>query len=114
MYRIVDSSELIIYQARKILGTRNSAEIALVDVIKTATAIEEADASIRVNLGRSSLSHFVSVCHHNATIDNGKIAIRGIDTPAIQQVFKQYGPSGHTMSVINSISSKKNHGGSKR
>jgi len=104
MYREIDSAELIFHFAGK--SKESTAKIALDTIQSAAAAIEEADASIRVNTGMKSLRRFQSICGPAVVLEERFVIINGTNSPAMQHAMRQYGPSGQTIQMIEKFYKK--------
>lgn len=107
MYREIDSAELVIYEAfqkRKeriaVNGEISPIYINMQEIVNIAIAIENEDPTVRVNLGRKSLSHLVSRSRHSVTIDGDVITISDTNSRPIRQLFYQYGPNRYTRTLL--------------
>lgn len=100
MYQEIDSAELIIYEAQNQLGTQGTIQINITEVVALASIIEQSNSSVRVNLGRKSISHFISRCNNEITINEHLITIGDPSSTTIKRIFKIYGPSKHTTELI--------------
>lgn len=110
MYREIDSSELVIYEAfqrRKeqitVKGVISPIQISMQEIIKIAVAIENEDPTVRVNLGRKSLAHLVSRSRHSVTIEGDVITINDTESQPIRQLFYQYGPNRYTRTLLRNV-----------
>lgn len=107
MYKEIDSAELIIYKAQEQLAKQRTVQINITEVVALASKMEECDSSVRVNLGKKSISHFISRCNNEITIDEKLIIIGNPHTTTLKRVFKIYGPSRHTTTLIQKAKNNK-------
>jgi hypothetical protein len=103
MYTEIDSAELIIYEAQEQLAKQRTVQINITEVVALASKIEQSDSSVRVNLGKKSISHFISRCNNEITLNEKLIIIENPHTTTLKRVFKIYGPSKHTTTIIQNV-----------
>ena len=63
--------------------------------------IEQKDSSCRVSLNDCSYFTFQSRNPRRIIIDDDSISIRGLNTPMMQALIKQYQPNQHVAKIIN-------------
>lgn len=104
MYREIDSSELVIYEAFQKLKELSSSDAPILLSIRAiaavASALEKEDPTVRVNLGRKSLRHLVSKSRNTVFIEGDTIIIHNAFSPDVRQLFYQYGPSLYTKKLL--------------
>ncbi|MBO6306922.1 MAG: hypothetical protein J6M55_05385 [Paludibacteraceae bacterium] len=107
MYREIDLSELVIYEAFfKIKGNLSPdgklspIRIEMQEVEKMASIIEKRDPTVRVNLGRKSILHLLSKSKHTVILQEDAFIINDVHAPDVRKLFYQYGPSKSTKNLI--------------
>lgn len=103
MLNEIDSSEIVVYLARKKFMRRNSAVISMSDIIQLADFLTQNDATIRVNLSFRSLENLSTYTFHQLSFDNDAVRIEDMHHPRIKLVMNQYRPSPQIVKVLNKV-----------
>lgn len=103
MLNEIDSSEIVVYLARKKFMRRNSAIISMSDIFQLADFLTQNDATIRVNLSLRSLENLSNYTYHQLSFDNDEVRIEDMHHPRIQFVMNQYRPSIQTIKMLNKV-----------
>lgn len=103
MLNEIDSSEIVVYLARKKFSKRSSAIIRMNDIIRLADFLTENDATIRVNLSLHSLENLSNYTYHQLIFDKDEVIIENMHHPRIKLVMNQYRPSPQTVKMLDRV-----------
>ena len=103
MLNEIDSTEIVVYLARKKFVRKDSAIIRMSEIIQLADFLTRSDATIRVDLSRSSLENLCSYTHHLLSYNSEEVRIADMHHPRVRFVMNQYRPSRHTVRMLNRV-----------
>lgn len=100
MIKEIDVAELVTYMAEQ--SGKEEITVDYTFLRSVGNYLEEKDHSIRVSLSDSSYYSF-QICsmRHITIVDNDELTVRGISSPVIQTLIKQYAPKGRTAKLID-------------
>ena len=104
MLNEIDSSEIIVYLARKKFLRRSTAVIRMSDIIQLADFLTQSDATIRVDLSRSSFENLCNYTYHLMSYDSENVKIVNMRHPRIKFVMHQYRPTTQIVRMLNRVS----------
>lgn len=103
MFNEIDSSEIVVYLARKKFVNKETAIIRMSDIILLADFLTQNDATIRVDLSRSSFDNLQNYTHHILSYDNDEVRINNLHHPRMQFVMHQYRPTAQIVRMLNKV-----------
>ena len=103
MLNEIDSSEIVVYLARKKFFRKKSAVIYMSEIFRLADYLTTNDMSIRVDLSFRSFDNLSKYTYHLLNYNDNEVRIEDMNHPRIQLVMNQYRPNVRIVKMLNKI-----------
>lgn len=101
MLNEIDSSELVVYLAKKRFAGKESAIISMSEIILLANYLARRDATIRVNLSQRSFENLSNYTNHLLSYNSKEVRIDKMNNPRMIYIMNQYQPTAQIVRMLN-------------
>lgn len=101
MFNEIDSSEIVVYLARKKFAGKDSAIISMSEIILLANYLTRRDETIRVDLSQRSFDNLSNYTNHLLSYNNREVRIANMNNPRMIYIMNQYHPTTQIVRMLN-------------
>lgn len=102
MFIIIDSSEIVVYLAKKQDAQKN-VTISMDKIVNVARQLKEANATVRVDLSENSFEFLKEYSGNKLSYNEKEVKIKDMQAKPILQIMHQYYPNSKTVEMLRAI-----------